>query len=61
MQRQLVGELVDLALAPGELPVLRDEQVTQGIGVEFVEVGGQRHAQIMPLEHRHCHRGIPRW
>jgi len=44
VQRQLVGELIDLGLAPGELPVLGDEQLTQGVGVEFVEIGGESHA-----------------
>lgn len=33
VQRQFLGELVDLALAPGELPILRDEQVVQGFGI----------------------------
>ena len=36
-----MGELVDLGLAPGELPILRDEQLTQGVGVQFVELGGE--------------------
>lgn len=47
VQRQLVGELIDLGLAQSEFPVLRDEQATQGVGVEFVEIGGEGHAQIM--------------
>jgi hypothetical protein len=61
VQRQLVGELIDLGLAQGEFPVLRDEQLAQGVGVEFMEVGRESHAQIMPPASPCAHSGIPRW
>lgn len=54
-------ELIDLALAPVELPILGDEPLTQGPDVEFVEVGRENYARIMPQAHPCGHPVIPRW
>jgi hypothetical protein len=61
VQRQLMAELIDLALASDQFPVLLDEQAAQGLGIQLVEVGRQRHASIMFAEAPNCHSGIPRW
>ena len=42
VQRQLMREPLDLGLAPHELALLPDEQVAQGIGIQLIDVGGQR-------------------
>ncbi len=60
VQRQLVREPLDLGLAPYELALLLDEQATQGVGIELVEVGGQRHGSIMSDARIRCYRGIRR-
>ena len=40
-------------------PVLRDEQLAQGVGVQFVEIGGESHDPIMPPAHPCGHPASP--
>ena len=47
VQRQFMREPLDLGLAPHEFALLLNEQATQGVGIQLIEVGGQRHGQIM--------------
>jgi len=60
VQRQLMREPLDLGLAPHEFALLLDEQATQGVGIQLIEVGGQRHGSIMSDARLRRHRGIRR-
>lgn len=60
VQRQLMREPLDLGLTPHELALLLDEQATQGVGIQLIEVGGQRHGSIMSDARLRRHRGIRR-
>lgn len=43
VQRQFMREPLDLGLAPHELALLLDEQAAQGVSIQLIKVGGQRH------------------
>ena len=60
VQRQLMREPLDLGLTPHEFALLLDEQAAQGIGIQLVKVGGQRHESIMSDARIRRHRGICR-
>ena len=60
VQRQLMREPLDLGLAPHEFALLLDEQAAQGVGIQLIEVGGQRHGSIMSDARIRRHRGIRR-
>ena len=57
--RYFMRQLVDLGLAPDEFVVLLGEQATQFVGIELIEIGGQRHPRIMPADWTVGYRGLP--
>jgi hypothetical protein len=61
VERELMGEPLDLGLTPDEFALLLHEQAAQDVGIQLIEVGGKNHAWIMPDAAPSPYRGIRRW